>query len=324
MLFSIYSIDHSLIPLFRGLPLHLPFQRITGAKSLYAIELFGAFVFYQLNTSKFLAFFSHAYIKQRVSLLMKIPPGLYMHFAMKNAVAIMDEFDHPAIYEGEIQFMNLSSHISLDFNTEGEFKALDILVPKVLLTKFLDEYSGNSSGYNLFSSGLGILQNFKIQEIIQEIVSCPHHGWTQRYYLASKIQILLIECWCLLVERANQHQINGYDDQFKLYRSVVQVLDKSIYSQHPPSVKELARMFTTNEKKIELAFKKIIDKTAIEYFKDKQMAMILKDVLESNKTLSNISFEYGYESYSGMARAFKRKFGKTPHEARASMKSSKL
>lgn len=65
-------------------------------------------------------------------------------------------------------------------------------------------------------------------------------------------------------------------------------------------------------------FKRLTGDTVGEYILRRRMALAARDLLDSNKTVSCIAFEYGFESHDVFTRAFKRVYGIPPNKYRHS------
>lgn len=65
-------------------------------------------------------------------------------------------------------------------------------------------------------------------------------------------------------------------------------------------------------------FKRLTGDTVGEYILRQRMAMAAKDLTDSNKSVSSIAFEYGFESHDVFTRAFTRVYGIPPNKYRHS------
>ncbi len=71
-------------------------------------------------------------------------------------------------------------------------------------------------------------------------------------------------------------------------------------------------------------FKRLTGDTVGEYILRRRMAMAAKDLINSNKSVSSIAFEYGFESHDVFTRAFARVYGISPNKYRHSSGSPPL
>jgi AraC-like DNA-binding protein len=70
----------------------------------------------------------------------------------------------------------------------------------------------------------------------------------------------------------------------------------------------------------EIAFSRFMKKRAgksyIEYFNDLRLGVATRALIDSTKTISEISFESGFNNLSNFNRIFKKRKGLTPNEFR--------
>ena len=60
-------------------------------------------------------------------------------------------------------------------------------------------------------------------------------------------------------------------------------------------------------------FKEETGKTLMSYVREKRLDFAEKEI-EEGKTTAEVAYKYGFETQSGFARAYKRKFGERPNE----------
>jgi len=84
----------------------------------------------------------------------------------------------------------------------------------------------------------------------------------------------------------------------------------------PPTIGELARKVGVNEAKLMYLFKHLFGQTIFDYAQNMRMDRA-KELLESTeRSITEIAFDVGYEYSSNFTTAFKRRFGVTPSVAR--------
>ncbi len=82
------------------------------------------------------------------------------------------------------------------------------------------------------------------------------------------------------------------------------------------SIDELAFLFNTNRSTICKEFKNNTGKTIKEYINDTKLTNACDFLIKTNKTITSISNELGYESIHYFTRFFKKKYGLSPNEFR--------
>lgn len=84
----------------------------------------------------------------------------------------------------------------------------------------------------------------------------------------------------------------------------------------PPTIQELGREIGMNEAKLMRCFKQLFGQTIFDFAQHLRMAAA-KELLESTeRSITEIAFDVGYEYSSNFATAFKRHYGITPRAAR--------
>lgn len=78
------------------------------------------------------------------------------------------------------------------------------------------------------------------------------------------------------------------------------------------SNKELASMFNINEYRLSSGFKELFGTTPFKYFSELRLQESKVLIRNTNKSLEEISFMLGFESYPHFSKAFKRRFGYSP------------
>lgn len=86
--------------------------------------------------------------------------------------------------------------------------------------------------------------------------------------------------------------------------------DESLTLHHLSSKLGYSEFYTTRK------FKNIMGMQYRDYLRLRKLAFALKDVRDSEKTLLNIAFDYGFSSHEAFTRAFKGTYGITPSEYR--------
>jgi len=89
--------------------------------------------------------------------------------------------------------------------------------------------------------------------------------------------------------------------------------------QHPPSLMELARMVGINDFKLKAGFKIEFSNTVFGYLNDLRLDMAKKDLLQKNKSITEIAYDTGYSSLSHFSNAFKKRYGVSPISAQRSV-----
>lgn len=161
-----------------------------------------------------------------------------------------------------------------------------------------------------------------MQTALQQILSCPFHGVTQRMYLESKVWELM----ALLIEQeleAHSNQQHRYllkpDDVDRIHHArdiLLQRLD------NPPSLIELARQVGLNDCTLKRGFRQVFGQTAFGYLHDYRLEQARQLLEERRLNISEISQAIGFANRSYFAAAFRKRFGISPREYSSRHRSS--
>jgi len=155
--------------------------------------------------------------------------------------------------------------------------------------------------------------NFKIQQVIQEIIGCTYQNQLKDLFLLSKsIELLVLQAQ--LYEEQTVHQfIKTNADKKKLIQAK-ELLQSSI--ENPPSLVELSKLIELNEYKLKRGFKELFGTTVFGYIHQTRMSMAKKLLLGTDSSAKDIAYQTGYSSPQHFNKAFKKQFGVTPKSIR--------
>lgn len=104
------------------------------------------------------------------------------------------------------------------------------------------------------------------------------------------------------------------EDYLKRIDRVIQFIDKNNFQ--PINLEELARISNFSKYHFSRIFTSIVGLTPIAFVNQKRLQKAVYFLLETNKTILEISSLCGFESISNFNAVFKRHFNKTPSEVR--------
>ncbi|GKX31478.1 AraC family transcriptional regulator [Vallitalea longa] len=104
----------------------------------------------------------------------------------------------------------------------------------------------------------------------------------------------------------------------KQIQIIVDEIDRCIknYNGHALTLQFLSRRLGYSEFYTTRKFKEISGMQFRDYLRNRKLAFALKEVRDSEKSLLDIAFDYGYSSHEAFTRAFKGTYGVTPSEYR--------
>ncbi|MGO0884524.1 helix-turn-helix transcriptional regulator [Clostridioides difficile] len=103
---------------------------------------------------------------------------------------------------------------------------------------------------------------------------------------------------------------------------IIDEIDKCIknYNSEVLTLRFLSRKLGYSEFYTTKKFKEISGMQFRDYLRNRKLAFALKEVRDSNKSLLDIAFDYGFSSHEAFTRAFKGTYGVTPSEYRKNPK----
>lgn len=158
----------------------------------------------------------------------------------------------------------------------------------------------------------------EMKSIITEIINCKREGELKAMFFNSKITKLLllqIEQFIQLNQAVNHHQVKTYDIEKIHYSKMLidQNISKSI------SVIELARRSGINDFKLKSGFKEVFGNTVQGYRNEIRMLEAKKLLLNTDKSITEISSYCGYRFIQNFTKAFTQQFGVSPKNFRNSI-----
>jgi len=81
-----------------------------------------------------------------------------------------------------------------------------------------------------------------------------------------------------------------------------------------PSLKELAKIFGTNEHKLKEAFKYFFNTSIYQFYNDERLKRVHLLIEETNMPLKSIAYMNGFNTYPNFSKAFKKKYGYSPND----------
>lgn len=146
-------------------------------------------------------------------------------------------------------------------------------------------------------------------------------GSLRRQYIESRALELLVLSLHSLAEQAR----NSADPFYGLSDRELERIQKARQSleEHyacPPTITTLAREIGLNEAKLMHDFKRLYGQTIFDFTQNLRMDEAKRLLETTNKRITEIAFDVGYEYSSNFTTAFKRRFGIPPSVARAAFK----
>ena len=149
------------------------------------------------------------------------------------------------------------------------------------------------------------------------IMETELEGTLRKHYIEAKALELLSLCFKAIIDLEsnldNPERGLTQRDIDRMHKAR-EILEQDYIS--PPTIGELARQVGVNEAKLMHLFKLLFGQTIFDYAQNMRMDKA-KEMLEATeRSITEIAFDVGYEYSSNFTTAFKRRFGVTPSVAR--------
>ncbi len=211
----------------------------------------------------------------------------------------------------ELEILNKSSQIEtfgINFNTSAFINIAQN--GNDLLKRFAEKVVRHENA--IFSSHWQT-NNFKIQQVIQDIIHCPYHDALKNLFLLSKSIELLV----LQADAHDQHLDRPYIKSATDRKKLIEA--KELLTAHlnqPPTINTLAKRVGLNEYKLKKGFKELFGTTVFGYIHHNRMQLAKRLLLETEQSAKQIAYAIGYSSPQHFSKAFKKAFGVTPNSIR--------
>ncbi|WP_106793208.1 helix-turn-helix transcriptional regulator [Aquimarina sp. Aq78] len=155
--------------------------------------------------------------------------------------------------------------------------------------------------------------NFKIQQVINEILYAQYTNELKDLFLLSKsIELLVLQAELYELSTANKF-IKSNSDKQKLFEAK-EILTLQI--DNPPTISQLSKLIGLNEYKLKKGFKELFGTTVFGYIHNNRMNLAKKLLLGTDLSAKEIAYKTGYSSPQHFSKAFKKEFGTTPDSIR--------
>lgn len=81
-----------------------------------------------------------------------------------------------------------------------------------------------------------------------------------------------------------------------------------------PTLKELSRLFSTNEFKIKDGFRQFFNTSVYQFYNEERLKKAHLLIQQSDESLKSIAFSCGYNDYTNFYKSFKKRFGYSPSD----------
>lgn len=297
MIFQIECVEGTgeveVVPLFAGIVLqfhtfHCKNFQLVGRSTISAESDFGAGL--KLN------FCSEGRVEVKMSdnSFLFMDPGLLCLDTRKS----QNNFSFPC---GHYHGLELYIHKSaIDANTPKELSAMGIDLKKILSLYCNDEQS------------YVIRADSRLRALFQAIYDAPPECRVE-YFRIKIAELLCLFQYSNMPEKSNNSYLMTMG-QVEIAKQAMEIITKDL-SQHY-SIESMAAQFGISASSLKNYFQGVYGKNISSYLFDMRMSIASTKLKETNKPISEIASEVGYENASKFSAAFKRFIGETPLEYR--------
>ena len=148
--------------------------------------------------------------------------------------------------------------------------------------------------------------------VLHQILQCPYHGLTKRFYLESKT----LELIALQLNQLSEHQLALSTASMLKKADITRIyLARDILIrnlENPPSLLALAKQAGINSLKLKQGFRQIFNTTVFGYLHAYRMEEARRLLELGGLTVIQVAQRVGYAHPGKFAAAFKKKFGISP------------
>ncbi len=196
-----------------------------------------------------------------------------------------------------------------------DYRSVDIHLDPPLLTSLIESYDAalpqplrqmlTGESEHPFFNPIAITP--AMQTALWQILRCPYRGLTQKLYLEGK-SLELIALFVEAVQEPTTPVRLGCDER-DLIHQAGQILLNNL--QAPPSLIDLARQVSLNDRKLKEGFRQVFNTTVFGYLTQQRLEKA-SQLLTQQYSIAAVATAVGYASPTAFSGAFRRRFGITP------------
>jgi len=160
------------------------------------------------------------------------------------------------------------------------------------------------------------LVNPQMNEIIRQIIQNKYTGFAKSLYVDIKIKEIFMLAMDKISSCTSVNTLEFSQSEIERFYEAKEVLVSNI--QNPMSLKQMARKFGINTKKIKTGFKQLYEMTPFNLILSTRMEKAKKMLTSSEMDITSIADEIGYNNKHSFSKAFKKYFGYSPGRYRKS------
>jgi AraC family transcriptional activator of pyochelin receptor len=153
--------------------------------------------------------------------------------------------------------------------------------------------------------------DFELQSAINAVLNCQYTGGIKKMFFLSKcFEILVLQAQ--LFDKAAEKKFvycKAPGDRERIQYARDYLLE---HIDAPPTLSALAKVVGVNEFKLKKGFKEVFGTTVFNYLAAQRMETAKIELLQKNKSITELAYELGYSSPQHFSKAFKKVYGVPP------------
>ena len=255
-------------------------------------------------------------------------PSVRFHFAIKSrkksCVDVAGQLVSASQGEHNVFFCKEECSGKDIFIKNDNLEIITIAISEAEFAQMAQQYPDSFMAiYERYQRGGSFLLNpygcyctpVQMQTILQQLNNTELLGNAAGVYADLKVlELFLLQFHLLNTQKYQNYQYcKTHTDIDKIHQASELIIHDL---QHTPSISELAKEVGMNEKKLCYGFKEVFGNTIFGYLYEHKMQLAKQLLLHTDKPISEIAYQCGYEYLSHFSTAFKRKFGLSPQALR--------
>jgi AraC-like DNA-binding protein len=253
-------------------------------------------------------------------------PTLTIYFGLKGSLEWIDSETLETCSVNENEFCvayndSIGKKVIIEKDQQAKYLYIN-LVPKYFLHNISNQFLTTESflmhlrlDFRFTNKINGSITSL-MHETIEQLINSQSVHLVKAIFVKAKVLelfVLLLEEIDRVKKSSEKYFINATDIE-KLYHA--REILKSRMSD-PPTIKELARLASTNEFKLKRGFRVIFNHSVYGLLFEYRMKAAKQLLLETTRPISDIAEQLGYNYAHHFSKAFKRKYNLLPTEVRS-------
>jgi AraC-like DNA-binding protein len=131
--------------------------------------------------------------------------------------------------------------------------------------------------------------------------------------LISVVTTVVQETHISIIDKAESKELNYRPSDVHLIQNVYDYILENLHLPLP-SLKELSRIFGTNDFKLKHGFKHLFNTSIYQFYNDERLKKAYLLIQQTGISIKSIAVMSGFKTYPNFSKSFKKRFGFSPYE----------